>query len=112
MQLVLKRFAALAVSCAVLPAQALLIRADRDDAEYLELATRYNAAVALPGGGEAVLIASNWLLTTARLAKALPADARIVIAGKRYEVATTRVHPAWSGGAANDIGLVHLLLGA
>ena len=91
-----------------LPAHALLIRADRDDAEYLELATRYTSVVALPGGGEATLIASNWLLTSAKLAKGLPVDARIVIAGKRYEVATTRVHPAWSGGSANDIGLVHL----
>ncbi len=103
------RFLLAAAFCSsVLPAQALLIRADRDDAEYLELATRYNTAVGLPGGGEAVLIASNWLLTTATLAKALPADARIVIAGKRYEVATVRVHPSWGGGAANDIGLVHL----
>ena len=105
----LARFLLAAAFCGVLfPARALLIRADRDDAEYLELATRYTAAVALPGGGEAVLIAPGWLLTSAKQAKALRADARIAIGAKSYSVAATRIHPAWSGGAANDIALVHL----
>jgi hypothetical protein len=56
-----------------LPAHSILIRPDRDDAEYLELATRYPSAVALslPDGGEGVLIAPRWVLTSAQRAKAL-----------------------------------------
>jgi hypothetical protein len=92
-------------------AQALLIRADRDDAEYVELASRYAAAVALPGGGEAVLIAPSWLLTTAQLAKALPDKARVTIAGKGYDVILTRTHPGWSDSKVNDIALVQLKRG-
>jgi len=97
-------FAALACS----GAQALLIRADRDDAEYVELATRYPAAVALPGGGEAALIAPAWLVTTAERAKALPAKARVTIAGKGYDIGVTRMHAGWAGGIANNIALVQL----
>ena len=71
--------AALAACLAVLPAAALTIRPDRDDAEYLELATRYPSSVALslPDGGEGVLIAPRWVLTSAPRAKALQ-DARPV----------------------------------
>ena len=96
---------------AIFPAKALLIRADRDDAEYRELATRYTAAVALPGGGEAVLIAPGWLLTTARRAQALPKDARVRIGEDTYRVKSIRVHPAFAGGSANDIALVQLRSG-
>ena len=103
--------AALALSCSVFPAHALLIRPDRDDAEYRELATRYTAAVALPGGGEAVLIAPSWLLTTAKRAQALPPGARVKIGESAYAVKSVRVHPSFAGGAANDIALVQLRSG-
>ena len=65
--------AAFAICLAALPAFALDIRPDRDDAEYLELATRYPSSVPLnaPGGGEGVLIAPRWILTSAARAKAL-----------------------------------------
>jgi hypothetical protein len=64
----------------VLPAAALLIRPDRDDAEYLELATRYGSSLALgAAGGEGVLIAPRWVLTSAQAAKSLQQakDARV-----------------------------------
>ena len=77
-------------SLAVLPAGALLMRADRDDAEYLELATRYRACVTLAHEGEGVLVASRWVLTSARVAnglrglkKALPP---ITFAAREHEV--------------------------
>jgi len=65
----------LAGLAAALPASAIVIRTDRDDAEYLELATRYPSSVALsvPDGGEGVLIAPRWVLTSANRAKALQA---------------------------------------
>ena len=99
---------ALLAVAAVRPAHALLIRADRDDAEYVELATRYAAAVALPGGGEAALIAPSWLLMTARRAKTLAEGTRVSVGGKSFVVKTIRVHPGYAGSSANDIALVQL----
>ena len=64
--------ALLAAALAAQPAGALLIRPDRDDAEYLELATRYTSSVLLEApDGEGVLIAPRWVLTAAHMAKAL-----------------------------------------
>ncbi len=101
-----------AVLFAALPAAALLIRADRDDAEYLELASRYTSSVALNAPhGEGVLIAPRWLLTAAHRARALQ-DAkprpRIAIGGHGHAIAGVYLHPDWKGGAAADIALVHL----
>jgi len=67
----LARLALLAALLAALPATAVLTRPDRDDAEYLELATRYGACVALASEGEGVLVAPRWVLTSAWVAKGL-----------------------------------------
>ncbi len=81
---------AAAASLAALPAGAVLMRTDRDDAEYLELATRYRACTPLAHEGEGVLVASRWVLTSARAAnglrdlkKALPP---ITFAGTEHEI--------------------------
>lgn len=106
--------ATVAAACA-LPAAALLIRPDRDDAEYLELATRYTSAVALNApGGEGVLIAPRWVLTAAHRAKELQsrARARVRLAGREIEVQSIHIHPRWARGAADDIALVFLREGA
>ena len=96
-----------------LPAWALLIRADRDDAEYLELATKYESSVALNApDGEGVLISARWILTAAHRVAALQqvkGAARIAIAGKPYEIASLHPHPDWrKGSSASDIGLIRL----
>ncbi len=55
-----------------LPASAVFVRPDRDDGEYLELATRYPSSVALePADGAGTLIAPRWILTSARNARRL-----------------------------------------
>ena len=101
----------LASLAASLPAAAILIRPDRDDAEYVELATRYPASIALPAGGEGVLIASRWVLTAAHRAKALqemkPAP-KVQLGGRHYGVEAIHFHPDWKKGEANDIALVLL----
>jgi hypothetical protein len=94
-----------------LPACAILIRPDRDDAEYLELATRYAASIALPAGGEGVLIAPRWVLTAAHRAKALqemkPAP-KLALGGRDHDIEAVHLHPEWKSGEANDIALVLL----
>ena len=98
--------------CCAFSASALLIRPDRDDAEYLELATRYPSSVALNApGGEGVLIAPRWVLTSAQSAKALrdagPA-ARIAFGSRQHEIQTIFIHPEWRAGGEADIALLHL----
>lgn len=103
------------------PAAALLIRPDRDDAEYLELATRYTSSVLLgapdgpPGslawGGEGVLIAPRWVLTAAHMASALlelkPLP-RLRFAGRDYEIQALFPHADWKKGGHSDVALILL----
>ena len=90
-----------ALGCS-LPAAALLTRPDRDDAEYLELASRYPSAITLTApGGEGVLVNPRWILTAAHRAQALQPS-------KRPDIAAVFLHPGWKGGADNDVALVLL----
>lgn len=65
--------AACLIAClaAAWPCAAIVVRADRDDSEYRELASRYASALALGGYGEGVLIAPRWILTSSSVAMAL-----------------------------------------
>ena len=80
----------MAACTASLPCAALLIRADRDDSEYLELATRYASSVRLPASaGEGVLVGARWVLTAAApatLLKELKPTPPITIAGREHEI--------------------------
>lgn len=104
--------AALAAALAALPAAAILTRADRDDEEYRELATRYPAAVSLEAGrGSGVLLAPRWILTSAAsaaLLRARPGAASVRVAGRALEVQEVFVHPEWKPGGESDLALVFL----
>ncbi len=108
------RFAALAALTIPFSVSALLIRADRDDAEYVEMATRYVSAVSIdvPGGGEGVLIGAQWILTSARVGSALKAEKSppaIKIGTRDLKIDGVYVHPTWRAGSnSGDIALVHL----
>jgi hypothetical protein len=85
----------LAGCLACLPAEALLTRPDRDDAEYLELASRYSSSIPLPAPvGEGVLIAPRWVVTVpaaARLLREIHPTPPIKIAGDDYEIEAIRL---------------------
>jgi hypothetical protein len=94
-----------------IPAQAILIRPDRDDAEYVELGTRYPAAIEIAPGVEGVLFAPRWALTSAHAAiLLLGAKLRppLVIGGKPNAIVQTFIHPDWKQGTSADIALVLL----
>lgn len=98
---------------AATPAAAILIRSDRDDAEYLELANKYPTSVLLNApDGEGVLIAPRWVLTAAHMAKALQDQQpvpRIPIGGREYEIQRFYLHPDWrKGNPGSDIALLYL----
>jgi hypothetical protein len=100
------RLAALLVAVLALPAQAILTRADRNDEEYRELATRYAAAVtvgspAVPGA----LIAPRWVLTSAAVAEGLRGRTAPGAGGVILEIF---LHPEWKPGGEADIALVFL----
>src|SRR5438270_80561 len=89
-----------------LPGAAILIRPDREDAEYLELAGKYAASVAIaPVDAEGVLIARSWVLTSARVARALDGKKTVTIDGKSYRLRSVHPHPT------ADIGLLFLASG-
>ena len=79
------------------PAHAILIRPDRDDAEYVELATRYPASLPV-GDGEGTLIAPRWILTSAAVARQAPKT--LALEGNAHEVEAVQVQ--------GDLGLLLL----
>jgi len=97
---------------AALPCAAVLIRSDREDAEYLELATRYPSSVMLSApDGEGVLIASRWVLTAAHRVKAIQemkTPPKLVFGGREYAIQSIFAHPEWKKGNPFDIGLILL----
>jgi hypothetical protein len=110
----LTRFIALVTAFAATASHALLIRPDRDDAEYVEMATKYVSAVAIdvPGGGEGVLIRDQWILTSAHVGSALSSmksPPSIKVGAKSIKVDGVFVNPAWRAGSnSGDVALVHL----
>lgn len=85
----------------------MLIRPDRDDAEYRELASRYTASIALTApASEAVLVAPRWLLVPASRAPA--ANKPLEIAGRTQVVVRVVPHPDARPRTPTDLALVQL----
>ncbi len=91
------------------PASGIIIRHDRDDAQYRALGAKYAAVGFVGRDGESVLIAPEWVLTAAHVAADIPAGARHIIFGnKPYPIASVFLHPEWKQSPQNDIALIKL----
>jgi hypothetical protein len=85
----------------------VLIRPDRDDAEYLELASRYTASIVLTApASEAVLVGPRWLLMPASRAPAVGKP--LEIAGRTHVVSRVVAHPEARPRTPTDLALVQL----
>lgn len=107
------RAAAVLLAACAWPAPALQPRPDREDAEYLELATKYASAARLSTGQNGVLVNARWVLTTARAARdvraALPRRPTVRVGEREVDVADAFPHPKWlREGGPHDVGLVLL----
>lgn len=92
-------------------ANAIVIRHDKSDDEYLELGERYSASVAYVGGCAATLIDNNWILTAAHCL--YNREHELVFArhqNQKYRIETIFIHPDYSSDndEVNDIALVQL----
>ncbi len=99
----------LALLLASLPANAIVIRHDREDAFYRSLAAQF-PMVCEVGGGTGTLINPHWVLTAAHVAESFPRKGGHVTFGqRRVEVESVHIHPRYADGADHrDLALLKL----
>ena len=106
--------------CARVPAQAIVIRHDRDDQLYIELAKKFPATVIFHiqnsdfgMDGMGTLIDARWVLTAGHVVAELNPGDMAEIGGSRYEIEELVQYPHWRGvkswnDVQRDIALVRL----
>lgn len=102
------------------PAQAIVIRHDGDDRQYIELAKKFPATVvfhfkdSVNGmDGMGTLIDARWVLTAGHIVADLSPGDFAEVGGSRYEIEELVQHPLWHGieswdDVQHDIALVRL----
>ena len=102
---------------AIGPARAIVMRHDRDERLFLELATKFPATVTVRRadgrgglGDQGTLIAPHWVLTAAHVAAELGANDIAEVGGKTYRIERAIRHPEWRSNAdiKNDIAVLKL----
>ena len=82
------------------PAQAIIVRHDVDDAEFLQADGAYPAVfdVFEKRGGVATLIAPGWAITAGHVGRDIKPGHETTIAGQLYSVQQVVLHPKWATG--------------
>ena len=82
------------------PAQAIVVRHDVDDAEFLQPEGAYPAVfdVFEKRGGVATLIAPIWAITAGHVGQDIKPGHETMIAGQSYTVHQVVLHPKWATG--------------
>jgi len=93
----------------VIPAQAIVVRHDVDDAEFLQPDGAYPAVfdVFEKRGGVATLIAPNWAITAGHVGQDIKPGHETMIAGQSYSVRQVVLHPKWAT-ANREMALIQL----
>lgn len=99
-----------------IPANAIITRHDRADAEHVRYARQFERvlvhmnleAPGKPPDGEGVLIAPTWVLTAAHVATEVKPGHKLTVAGDDYQAEAIFLHHEWDDGALHDIALVRL----
>ncbi len=87
---------------------AIVIRHDRDDARYQELGKQFPAVARILPDGTGVLIAPQFVLTAAHVARgARNGSPSVEIEGREYPVERIFIHPEWHSGP-HDIAVFKL----
>jgi hypothetical protein len=104
------------IACLLNEAEAIIIRHDVPDSQYVELGELYSEYLVhmnlelpgMPPDGEGVLIDPYWALTAAHVATEVETGHTVTVDGKNVQVDSVYIHPDWDDGASNDIALIKL----
>jgi hypothetical protein len=90
-------------------AEAIVIRHDVDDSEYLRDEGDFPAVFdVFPGrGGVATLVAPEWAMTVSHVAQSLHPGHRVALLGESYAVREVLVHPDWESDLV-EMALIRL----
>src|SRR5688572_13264401 len=89
-------------------AAAIVIRHDRDEARYRELGLNTPAVVRFASGGMGTVIAPQWILTAAHVAKGMAIGANVNVDGVIRRVLDITPHPEYSLHKGADLAVVKL----
>jgi secreted trypsin-like serine protease len=110
----------LALLIAPFPVDAIVMRHDRDEQAFIDLARKFPATVALRNSanradlaGMGTLIHPRWVVTAGHVADSLAAGDLAVVGSTTYEIEAVIKHPEWRGATSwenlrTDIALIRL----
>ena len=105
------------ILCAVLfstllcsDSSAIVIRHDRDDADYRQRGEKFDAVVLIHPAETGTLIDRRTVMTAAHVADGIAGKTspRVEVDGAEYRVTRIFLHPEWSGRGTHDVALLRL----